>query len=73
MAAGIRKVNVGTALNLAGTAALRQVLAERPDAVDPRVYGRVVRQAMADTVARPLPGHLDYRGMNRPRVADRSI
>ncbi len=50
-AAGIRKVNVGTALNLAGTAALRQVLAERPDAVDPRVYGRVVRQAMADTVA----------------------
>ena len=51
VAAGIRKVNVGTALNLAGTAALRQVLAERPDAVDPRVYGRVVRQAMADTVA----------------------
>ena len=49
--AGIRKVNVGTALNLAGTAALRQVLAERPDAVDPRVYGRVVRQAMVDTVA----------------------
>ena len=50
--AGIRKVNVGTALNLAGTAALRKVLAERPDAVDPRVYGRVVRQAMVDTVAR---------------------
>ena len=25
-------------------------LAERPDAVDPRVYGRVVRQAMTDTV-----------------------
>ena len=48
--AGIRKVNVGTALNLAGTEALRVVLAERPDAVDPRVYGRVVRQAMADTV-----------------------
>jgi fructose-bisphosphate aldolase class II len=52
VAAGIRKVNIGTALNLAGTAALRQVLAERPDAVDPRVYGRVVRQAMADTVTR---------------------
>ena len=46
VAAGIRKVNVGTALNLAGTAALRQVLTEQPDAVDPRVYGRVVRQAM---------------------------
>jgi len=50
--AGIRKVNIGTALNLAGTAALRQVLAERTDAVDPRVYGRVARQAMADAVAR---------------------
>jgi fructose-bisphosphate aldolase class II len=51
VSAGIRKVNVGTALNLAGTEALRQVLAERPDAVDPRVYGAVVRRAMADTVA----------------------
>ncbi len=49
--AGIRKVNVGTALNLAGTAALRRALAEQPDAVDPRRFGRPVRAAMAETVA----------------------
>ncbi len=51
VAAGIRKVNVGTALNLAGTAALRGALAADPDAVDPRRYTAAVRSAMADTVA----------------------
>lgn len=51
VAAGIRKVNVGTALNLAGTAAVRQALAADPDLVDPRKYARPARDAMADVVA----------------------
>ncbi|MCS0498534.1 class II fructose-bisphosphate aldolase [Protaetiibacter mangrovi] len=50
VAAGIRKVNVGTALNLAGTAGLRAALAEHPDAVDPRPYTRAAREAMAGVV-----------------------
>lgn len=48
--AGIRKVNVGTALNLTGTEALRRTLAADPDLVDPRAYGKPVRAAMAVTV-----------------------
>lgn len=51
VAAGIRKVNVGTALNIAGTAAVRQTLAEHPDAVDPRPYTAHAREAMAGVVA----------------------
>ena len=50
VAAGIRKVNVGTALNLAGTAALRAELARHPDAVDPRASTAASRAAMADVV-----------------------
>lgn len=50
VAAGIRKVNVGTALNIAGTAALRASLAEHPDAVDPRPFTSASRAAMADVV-----------------------
>jgi fructose-bisphosphate aldolase class II len=50
VAAGIRKVNVGTALNLAGTAALRAALAEHPEAVDPRPFTAASRAAMADVV-----------------------
>jgi fructose-bisphosphate aldolase class II len=51
VAAGIRKVNVGTALNIAGTAAVRETLAAHPDAVDPRPYTAHARDAMAATVA----------------------
>ena len=51
VAAGIRKVNVGTALNVAATAAVREVLAANPDAVDPRPYTSSARDAMADVVA----------------------
>lgn len=47
---GIRKVNVGTALNVAGTAALRAALADQPTAFDPRAYTRAVRAAMAGIV-----------------------
>ncbi|CAN5308463.1 class II fructose-bisphosphate aldolase [soil metagenome] len=49
--AGIRKVNIGTALNIAGTGALRAVLAASPAAVDPRPSLAASREAMADVVA----------------------
>lgn len=49
--AGIRKVNVGTALSLAATSALRASLAAAPDAIDPRRYFAQGRDAMSDVVA----------------------
>jgi fructose-bisphosphate aldolase class II len=49
---GIAKVNVGTALNIAMTGAIREFLAARPEAVDSRKYLSVGREAMAQTVAR---------------------
>lgn len=49
--AGIAKVNVGTALNLAYTEAVR---AGAPEHTDPRRYLRPAREAMAETVARLL-------------------
>ncbi|WGW12253.1 class II fructose-bisphosphate aldolase family protein [Saxibacter everestensis] len=50
VAAGIRKVNVGTALNIAATGVLRGSLNEHPDAVDPRIYTRDARAAMMELV-----------------------
>ncbi|WP_217178314.1 class II fructose-bisphosphate aldolase [Streptomyces sp. AC495_CC817] len=52
VAGGIAKVNIGTALNIALTGAVRDHLAAHPDAVDPRTYLAAGRTAMADTVAR---------------------
>ena len=51
---GIRKVNVGTALNVAFTAAIRGVLDGDPAVVDPRKYLDVARNAAADVVASVL-------------------
>jgi fructose-bisphosphate aldolase class II len=48
---GIAKVNVGTALNVAMTGAIRDYLAAHPDAVDSRKYLTAGRRAMARTVA----------------------
>ncbi|MCX5285993.1 class II fructose-bisphosphate aldolase [Streptomyces sp. NBC_00198] len=48
---GIAKINVGTALNIAMTAAVREFLAAHPEAVDSRKYLSVGREAMARTVA----------------------
>lgn len=48
VAAGIRKVNVGTALNLSLTRALRASLADDPDVTDPRRYLAPTRDAMRD-------------------------
>ncbi|MEU6403410.1 class II fructose-bisphosphate aldolase [Streptomyces sp. NPDC046985] len=47
VAGGIAKVNVGTALNLAMTGAIRAFLAAHPEAVDSRTYLSVGREAMA--------------------------
>lgn len=49
--AGIRKVNIGTALNLSWTGAVRAWLAEHPDDVDPRKYFASAREETADVVA----------------------
>lgn len=54
VAAGIRKVNVGTALNVAGTAAVRAALDAEPYVVDPRVFTRAGRAAMSGVVAHVL-------------------
>lgn len=54
IAAGITKVNVGTALNVAYTAALRSALAHDIDVVDPRRYLAPVREAITDTVVAVL-------------------
>ncbi|MFE0472855.1 ketose-bisphosphate aldolase [Streptomyces sp. NPDC058947] len=54
IAGGITKVNIGTALNIALTGAILDFLADRPEAVDPRGYLAVAREAMTRTVARTL-------------------
>ncbi|MFF8832334.1 ketose-bisphosphate aldolase [Streptomyces sp. NPDC015131] len=51
IAAGMTKINIGTALNTAFTGAVRDHLAAHPDAVDPRKYLVPAREAMAGTVA----------------------
>jgi fructose-bisphosphate aldolase class II len=50
VAAGIVKVNVGTALNIAMTSAVRTALTTAPDLVDPRKYLGPGRDAIAATV-----------------------
>lgn len=52
VAGGIAKINVGTALNVAMTGAIREFLAAHPEAVDSRKYLSVGREAMAREVAR---------------------
>ncbi|WP_370420698.1 class II fructose-bisphosphate aldolase [Streptomyces sp. QH1-20] len=51
VAAGMVKINVGTALNTAFTGAVRAFLETHPSAVDPRKYLAPAREAMARTVA----------------------
>jgi fructose-bisphosphate aldolase class II len=52
--AGIAKVNVGTALNVAMTGAVRAVLDADSDLVDPRKYLAPGRDAMTDAIVRVL-------------------
>jgi fructose-bisphosphate aldolase class II len=49
--AGIRKVNIGTALNVAYSGAIRRSLASDSSSTDPRRSLRFARDAMADAVA----------------------
>jgi fructose-bisphosphate aldolase class II len=54
VAAGMVKINIGTALNIAFSAAVRKHLAADPAAVDPRRYLRPARDAMTDAAAHLL-------------------
>ncbi|SDJ56330.1 class II fructose-bisphosphate aldolase [Streptomyces indicus] len=54
VAGGIAKVNVGTALNIALTGAVRTYLADHESVVDPRKYLAPGREAMAAAVARTI-------------------
>lgn len=47
---GICKVNFATELRAAYTNAIREVLAEQPTAIDPKVYGKVARQRVKELV-----------------------
>jgi fructose-bisphosphate aldolase class II len=51
IAAGMRKINIGTALNIAYTAAIRSTLAALPDVVDPRKYLTAARDEMESVAA----------------------
>lgn len=51
VAAGLTKINIGTRLNLAFTAAVRGHLAAHPDLVDPRPYLSDARAAVQEAVA----------------------
>ncbi|ANW18957.1 class II fructose-bisphosphate aldolase [Streptomyces clavuligerus] len=59
VAAGMAKINVGTALNTAFTGSVREFLAADGRSVDPRKYLAPARTAMAGTVA-------DFLGLLRP-------
>ncbi|MBN0043617.1 ketose-bisphosphate aldolase [Streptomyces actuosus] len=70
VAGGITKINIGTALNIAMTGAIRDFLAAHPDAVDSRSYLSVGREAMARSVER-LIGVLAGGRPTAPAVAAR--
>jgi fructose-bisphosphate aldolase, class II len=54
VSAGMVKVNIGTALNIAFSAAVREHLAADPAVVDPRRYLRPARDAMTEAAAHLL-------------------
>ncbi|WP_433614629.1 class II fructose-bisphosphate aldolase [Dactylosporangium sp. CA-139114] len=51
---GLVKVNIGTALNVAFTGAIREAIRRDANVVDPRKYLRNARDEMAETVTRAL-------------------
>lgn len=53
-AAGMWKINIGTALNASATAAVREALDSDRQVSDPRTYGGSARDAMRDTAAQYL-------------------
>jgi fructose-bisphosphate aldolase class II len=54
VAAGMRKINIGTALNLSMTATIRTVLTDNQTVSDPRKYLEPARLATIDTVSHLL-------------------
>jgi fructose-bisphosphate aldolase class II len=54
VSAGMVKINIGTALNIAFSGAVREFLASDERTVDPRKYIRPAREAMAGAVAHAL-------------------
>lgn len=56
VAAGMRKINIGTALNISFTGAVRAYLEHNPATTDPRTYLAPAREAMAATVADLIRG-----------------
>jgi len=63
---GIVKINIGTLLNVAFTAAVRASLAADADQVDPRKYLRAARDATTDAVA----GVLEALGHSQDQTVD---
>jgi fructose-bisphosphate aldolase class II len=51
---GLIKINIGTALNVAFTGAIRTAIAANAAVVDPRTYLQAARNDMAATVTRSL-------------------
>ncbi|MER7009551.1 class II fructose-bisphosphate aldolase [Dactylosporangium sp. NPDC000555] len=51
---GLVKINIGTALNIAFTGAIRAAIEHDADLVDPRKYLRTARHDMAETVTKAL-------------------
>ncbi|MDH6126275.1 class II fructose-bisphosphate aldolase [Kitasatospora sp. GP82] len=68
IAAGLVKINIGTALNAAFTPTIRQYLAEDSRVTDPRKYLAPARTAMAEAVAH-LAGIVTSRARSRPSSA----
>jgi fructose-bisphosphate aldolase, class II len=54
LGAGMAKINVGTALNVAFTGQVRRVLDDDPRLTDPRKYLRAAREAVAELVQQTL-------------------
>jgi fructose-bisphosphate aldolase class II len=52
--AGMKKINIGTALNIAMTGAVRRVLDQNPQVTDPRKYLEPGREATTDAVSHLL-------------------
>ena len=48
------KINIDSDLRLALTAGIRQVMADKPDAFDPRTYLSVARSNVKDVVAHKI-------------------
>jgi len=65
VSAGMTKINIGTALNVGFTAAVRDVLG-RSEAVDPRRYLQAGREAAATTAAALLTALVTPSGPARP-------